>query len=38
VDLIVLGHRGRSLFRRLLLESVSKQVVQYADRTVLLVR
>ena len=38
VDLIVLGHRGRSLFRRLLLGSVSKQVVQYADRPVLVVR
>ena len=38
VDLIVLGHRGKSLFRRLLLGSVSKQVVQYADRTVLVVR
>lgn len=38
VDLIVLGHRGKSLFRRLLLGSVSKQVVQYAERTVLVVR
>jgi nucleotide-binding universal stress UspA family protein len=38
VDLIVLGHRGKSLFRRLLLGSVSKQVTQYADRTVLVVR
>ena len=38
VDLIVLGHRGKSLFRRLLLGSVSKQVVQYADRAVLVVR
>lgn len=38
VDLIVLGHRGKSLFRRLLLGSVSKQVVQYADRTVMVVR
>jgi len=38
VDLIVLGHRGKSLFRRLLLGSVSKQVVQYAGRTVLVVR
>jgi nucleotide-binding universal stress UspA family protein len=37
-DLIVLGHRGKSLFRRLLLGSVSKQVVQYAERTVLVVR
>jgi nucleotide-binding universal stress UspA family protein len=31
-------HRGKSLFQRLLLGSVSKQVVQYADRTVLVVR
>ena len=38
VDLIVLGHRGKSLFKRLLLGSVSKQVVQYADRAVLVVR
>ena len=38
VDLIVMGHRGKSLFRRLLLGSVSKQVVQYADRTVMVVR
>jgi nucleotide-binding universal stress UspA family protein len=38
VDLIVLGHRGKSLFQRLLLGSVSKQVVQYADRTVMVVR
>ena len=38
VDLIVLGHRGRSKFVRLLLGSVSKQVVQYADRQVLVVR
>ena len=37
-DLIVLGHRGKSLFRRLLLGSVTKQVTQYADRTVLVVR
>ena len=38
VDLIVVGHRGRSTFARLLLGSVSKQVVQYADRPVLVVR
>jgi nucleotide-binding universal stress UspA family protein len=38
VDLIVVGHRGRSKFARLLLGSVSKQVVQYADRPVLVVR
>ncbi len=38
VDVIVLGHRGKSLFRRLLLGSVSKQVTQYADQSVLVVR
>lgn len=38
VDLIVLGHRGKTLFRRLLLGSVSKQVVQHADQPVLVVR
>ena len=38
VDLIVLGDRGRSKFVRLLLGSVSKQVVQHADRQVLVVR
>ena len=38
VDLIVLGHRGKSLFQRLLLGSVSKQVIQYADRSVMVVR
>jgi nucleotide-binding universal stress UspA family protein len=38
VDLIVVGHRGRSRFARLLLGSVSKQVVQYAGRPVLVVR
>lgn len=37
-DLIVVGDRGRSKFARLLLGSVSKQVVQYADRPVLVVR
>ena len=37
-DLIVVGDRGRSKFARLLLGSVSKQVVQYAERTVLVVR
>jgi nucleotide-binding universal stress UspA family protein len=37
-DLIVVGHRGRSRFSRLLLGSVSKHVVQYADRQVLVVR
>ena len=38
VDLIVVGDRGRSRFARLLLGSVSKQVVQYAARPVLVVR
>jgi nucleotide-binding universal stress UspA family protein len=38
VDLIVMGHRGRSTFARLLLGSVSKHVVQYADRPVMVVR
>jgi len=38
VDLIVVGHRGRSKFAQLLLGSVSKQVVQHAGRAVLVVR
>lgn len=38
VDLIVVGSRGHSKFTRLLLGSVSKQVVQYAGRAVLVVR
>jgi nucleotide-binding universal stress UspA family protein len=37
-DLIVVGDRGRSKFARLLLGSVSKQVVQYAGRAVLVAR
>jgi nucleotide-binding universal stress UspA family protein len=38
VDLIVVGHRGRSKFARLLLGSVSKQVTEHAGRAVLVVR
>jgi nucleotide-binding universal stress UspA family protein len=37
-DLIVVGGRGRSKFARLLLGSISKNVVQYAGRPVLVVR
>jgi nucleotide-binding universal stress UspA family protein len=37
-DLIVVGDRGRSKFARLLLGSVSKNVVLYANRPVLVVR
>lgn len=38
VDLIVMGHRGKSLFQRLRLGSVSKQVMQYAHCAVLIVQ
>jgi nucleotide-binding universal stress UspA family protein len=38
VDLVVVGDRGRSKFTRWLLGSVSKQVVQYAGRPVMVVR
>ncbi len=38
VDLVVVGDRGRSKFARWLLGSVSKQVVQYAGRPVMVVR
>lgn len=38
VDLIVVGDRGHSKFARLLMGSVSKEVVQHAGRPVLLVR
>jgi nucleotide-binding universal stress UspA family protein len=37
-NLIIVGHRGKSLFQRLLLGSVSKQVIQYAECPVLVVR
>ena len=37
-DLIVVGHRGRSRYARLLLGSVAKHVVEYSDRQVLVVR
>ena len=38
VDLIVMGHRGRSKFARLLLGSTSRQVTEHAARPVLVVR
>lgn len=38
VDLILVGDRGRSKFARLLLGSVSRQVVEHADRPVMVVR
>ena len=37
-DLIVVGDRGHSKFRRILLGSVSKQVTEHAGRQVLVVR
>ena len=37
-DLIVLGHRGKGLFERLRLGSVSKHVIQYAHCAVTVVR
>lgn len=37
-DLIVMGHRGKNLFERLRLGSVSKQVVHYARCPVTIVR
>jgi nucleotide-binding universal stress UspA family protein len=37
-DLILLGHKGHSTVIRFLLGSVSDHVVQYADRSVLLIR
>ncbi len=38
VDLIVVGDRGRTKFAKLLLGSISKGVVQYANRPVMVVR
>jgi nucleotide-binding universal stress UspA family protein len=38
VDLIVIGHRGKSLFERLRLGSVSRQVMDYANCAVLVTR
>lgn len=37
-DLIVIGHRGKSMLERLRLGSVSKQVLHYAHCAVLVVR
>jgi nucleotide-binding universal stress UspA family protein len=37
-DLIVMGHRGRSLIQEWLLGSVSKRVISYAPCSVLIVR
>jgi nucleotide-binding universal stress UspA family protein len=38
VDLIVMGHRGKSFMQRWLLGSVSKRVLSYASCTVSVVR
>ena len=38
VDLIVLGHRGETLFERWLIGSVAKKVMSYAPCSVLVVR
>ena len=38
IDHIVMGHRGKSFFRRWLLGSVSKQVIHYAHCTTTVVR
>jgi len=37
-DLIVMGHRGKSVIQRWLLGSVSKRVISYAPCSVLIVR
>lgn len=37
-DLIVMGHRGKGFFERMLLGSISKHVVHYANCAVLIVR
>jgi nucleotide-binding universal stress UspA family protein len=37
-DLIVMGHRGKSLIQRWLLGSVSKRVISYAGCSVVIVR
>ncbi|MCX8085898.1 MAG: universal stress protein [Rhodocyclaceae bacterium] len=38
VDLIVMGHRGKTLFDRWLIGSVAKKVMSYAPCSVLIVR
>jgi nucleotide-binding universal stress UspA family protein len=38
IDHVVLGHRGKTFFRRWLLGSVSKQVIHYAHCTTTVVR
>lgn len=38
VDIIVMGHRGKSLVQRWLLGSVSKRVISYAPCSVLIAR
>lgn len=38
VDLVVMGHRGHTLFDRLRLGSISKQVIHYAHCAVTIVR
>ena len=38
IDLIVMGHRGKTLFERWLVGSVAKKVMSYATCSVLIVR